>query len=45
VKKENRYKKKTKMTEIRLYTYKVIEMDIIRGDWCVWKIKKCACDI
>jgi len=32
VKRENRYKKKTKMTEIRLYIYKVIEMDKMRGD-------------
>jgi len=31
VKRENRYKQ-TKMTEIKSYIYKVIEMDKMRGD-------------
>jgi hypothetical protein len=31
VKRENRYKQ-TKMIEIKLYIYKIIEMDKMRGD-------------
>jgi len=31
VKRENRYKQ-TKMSDIKLYVYKIIEMDKMRGD-------------
>jgi len=36
---ENRYKQ-TKMTKIKLYIYKVIEIDKMKGYWCVWKIRR-----
>jgi len=32
------------MIEIKLYIYKVIEMDKMRGVWCLWKIRRgCLC--
>jgi len=44
VKRENRYKQ-TKMNEIKLYIYKVIEMDKMMEDWCVWKVRRGVCVI
>ena len=44
MKRENGYKQ-TKMAEIKLYVYKVIEIDKTRGDWCVWKNRRGVCII